>query len=429
MQSILLIATIAILLFHSSAWASDDGFFPILPWDSLRGWDQQVKGFSDPLESVADCNFTVAGFVQPEQLPTCERLGLKAIVSRPTSNKPGFRNWFGDTDAQIDAAIKRRVEQAGKSEAVIGYFIIDEPGVARFPILAKVVAAVKKHAPGKIAYINLFPGYATIGSPNKSQLGTQSYPEYLERFATEVKPDIISYDNYKVMTSDNLQNRESGSSFFYDLIEVRKAAQAAGIPFWNVVCSNRIRPYTTVPSPANLLLQAYATLAAGGRGLAWYTYYERGYAYAPIDANGTRTNTWFYLQMVNRQIKTLGPIMNRLTSTGVFFTKPPGEGMPTLPGKLVQRVDSRASVKGFSSDSPAIMVGEFEGKDGDYVMLVNIDLAKSANITLHTRKTYAAKQVISAVDGHAEPIDETNGHWLVPGAGVLVRLVASEKRG
>lgn len=425
-----LISTILALVTTVALAASNakDDFFPIMPWDSLRGWDLQVKGFSDPLESVAECNFTMAGFVQPEQLPVCERLGLKAIISRPASTEPGHTKWYGDSDEDIDDAVKRRVEQAGKSDTVIGYFILDEPGMTRFPQLAKVVAAIRKHAPGKLAYINLFPGYATIGSPNTSQLGTESYPEYLERFATEVKPDILSYDNYKVMTSDNLQGREVGSSFFYDLIEVRRASQKHGIPFWNVVCSNQIRPFTTIPSPANLLLQAYATLAAGGRGLSWYTYYERGYDYAPIDKNGNRTATWFYLQMVNRQVKTLGPLMNRLKSTGVFFTDPPADGMPTLPGRLVERVESRVSIKGFSSDSPAIMVGEFEGKDGDYVMLVNIDLEKSANITLHTRKTYAAKQVISAVDRHSDPIDETNGHWLVPGAGVLIRLVAEEKQ-
>lgn len=420
MQPILPIAIIAILFTQASVWASDDDFFPIMPWDGLRGWEVQVKGFEDPLESVAACDFTVAGFVQPEQIKTCERLGLKAIISRPIGAQPG--KWYGETDEQIDAAIKQRVEAAGSSNAVMGYFVVDEPNVSKFPELAKVVAAIRKYAPGKLAYINLFPGYATIGSPNKSQLGTESYPEYLERFATEVKPDIISYDNYKIMTSDNLADLKSGSSFFYDLIEVRKASQAHGIPFWNVVCSNQIRPWTTIPSPANMLLQAYATLAAGGRGLAWFTYYQRGYHYAPIDDDGNRTATWFYLQMVNRQVKVLGPIMNRLKSTGVFFTQPPAEDLPKLPGRLVTGVDSKVSIKGLSDHVPAIMVGEFEGKDGDYVMLVNIDLAHSANVTLRTAKTYASKLVISAVDGHATPIDEENGHWLVPGAGVLIAL-------
>ena len=403
----------------SAPAASGDDLFPIMPWDSLRGWEIQVKGFSDPLKSVAECNFTIAGFVQPEQLATCEKLGLKAIVFRRVAQK----GWFGDTDAEVDAAVKARVEQAGRSDAILGYYIIDEPGAPAFPQLASAVAAVRKYAPGKLSYINLFPGYATIGAPDKSQLGTNSFTEYLERFVAEVKPDILSYDNYKVMTSDNFQSAQQGSSFFSDLIEVRRVAQEHSIPFWNVCCSNQIRPYTTVPSPANLSLQAYATLAAGGRGLSWYTYYQRGYAYAPIDKDGNRTETWFYLREVNRQVKTLGPTMNRLKSTGVFFTQPPATHLAALPGKLVRSVESISSIKGLGTDSPPIMVGEFEGKDGgDYVMLVNTSLEKAANVKLQTAQTYARKEVISAASGSLSPLDETDGQWLVPGGGVLIKL-------
>lgn len=428
MLELIVLSACALILLSgaASAFATDDDFFPIMPWDSLRGWGIQIKGYSDPLESVAECNFTIAGFVQPEQLPVCEKLGLKAIISRPPQPGMGSKVWFGDMDAEIDAAIKAQVEKSGKSHVILGYYIIDEPGAPAFPLLAKSVAAVRKHAPGKLSYINLFPGYATIGAPDKSQLGTASFTEYLERFVAEVKPDILSYDNYKVMTSDNFQSAAQGSVFFSDLVEVRRVSQESGIPFWNVCCSNRIRPYTTVPSPANLSLQAYCTLAAGGRGLAWYTYYQRGYAYAPIDSGtegtGHKTQTWYYLRDVNREVKTLGPIMNRLKSTGVFFTEPPAKNAQPLPGKLVTGVTSIASIKGFTDDTPSIMFGEFEGKDGDYVMLVNISLEKAANVKLQTAQTYAKKEVISPVDAHLTPLDETDGQWLVPGGGVLVKL-------
>jgi hypothetical protein len=70
------------------------------------------------------------------------------------------------------------------------------------------------------------------------------------------------------------------------------------------------------------------------------------------------------------------------------------------------------------------MVGEFRGEDGcDYVMLVNLSMEKSANIKLKTRRTYSARECISSQTGLASPLDEENGHWLVPGQGVLIRLV------
>jgi hypothetical protein len=406
-------------------FAADKDFFPIMPWDSLDAAGDRAGSRENGVRSMAACNFTVSAFAKPGDLPLIRKLGLKAMMRAPSEDEPWTKKWLGVPDDVIDASLKRWVEQTADSEVVLGYFITDEPGTPKFPALGKALEAVRKYAPGKLAYINLFPGYATLGASDQSQLGSASFTEYLERFVAEVRPHILSYDNYRITFSDNLQSRQLGASYFEDLLEVRRVAQKHGIPFWNTVCSNQIRPYTTVPSPANLLLQAYTTLAAGGRGLAWYTYYKKGYAYAPIDKAGNRTDTWYYLQMVNRQVKVLGPMMNRLRSTGVFFTDPaPAEGLPVLPGRLVEQVESRASLKGFSDASPGMMIGEFEGEDGhDYVLIVNLSLEKSANFSLHTRKTYSKKEVISAQDGSASPLDEVNGRWCVPGQGVLIRLV------
>ncbi len=399
------------------AWNMNKDFFPIMPWDCPYNEDE--------MKSVAECNFTVAGFIKPKLLPTAEKLGLKAIIANPLDNEPWEKKWQDVPDAMIGPQIEQMVKTAGKSRAVIGYFLNDEPGTPQFHSLGKAVEALRKYAPGKLAYINLFPGYATIGAPDQSQLGADSFTDYLEKYIAAVKPDFLSYDDYMVTYSDNFLDRDLGAVYFKDLLEVRRVSLKHGIPFWNVVCSNRIRPTAIVPSPANLLFQAYTTIAAGGRGLSWYTYHDRTYGYAPLDASGRRTDTWSYLQMVNHQMKVLGPMMNRLKSTGVFFTSPMTDACPALPGRLVTSVESRASRQGSSDVSPPIMVGEFEGEDGsDYVMLVNLSFEKSANTVLRTGKDYSKREAISAQDGTAMPLDEKNGRWLVPGGGVLIRLVA-----
>jgi hypothetical protein len=159
---------------------------------------------------------------------------------------------------------------------VLGCFIRDEPGALEFPYLAKLVAAVKRHDPGKLAYINLFPGYATLGARDTSQLQAETFTEYLERYVAQVKPQFISYDNYMVEYSQDLRDRVKAASYFRDLLEVRRVAMKHHLPFWNVVSSNQIRPFTTPPSPANLLLQAWTTLAAGGRGVSWFKYGRPG---------------------------------------------------------------------------------------------------------------------------------------------------------
>ncbi len=397
----------------------DPDFFPILPWDPLEGWDGKRTDYEvNGLESLVACHFNMAGFVRPKDLPRCRKLGLGAILLPSGGGVLPLkyqREWKHLSDEEIDRRVKAMVKAGGANPALCGYFIMDEPGVADFPALGKAVAAVAKYAPGKLAYINLFPDYATLGAPDMSQLGTTNYTEYLEQFVKVVRPQLISYDNYTVQYSDDLKNMARGASYFKNLLEIRRVAQSHQLPYLNIVAANQLRPGHAVPTPANLLLQAYTTLAAGYRGVTWYTYFGRGYRYAPIDAAGNRTLTWSYLSEVNRQVAALAPVLRRLSSTGVYFSSPaPAEGLPALPGDLIQSIASTAP----------IMAGEFtEG----YFLLVNISLERSANLSLSLKRSGTLEQV-SAVDGRQRPLSRgQDGVWLGPGQGVLLRSLAGAK--
>jgi hypothetical protein len=393
-------------------------FFPILPWDPYHGWSKPfVENRLNGLESIADCNFNMAGFVQPRDLRRCEKLHLGAIVlpdDNDTTSPAYQREWKKLSDEGIERRIMQIIRAAGKSPAIKGYFIFDEPGVVDFPALGKAVAAVKKHAPGKLAYINLFPDYATLGSPDRSQLGTSNYTEYLERFVAEVNPQVISYDNYMVQYSDDLKNADKAASYYHNLLEVRRVAQKHHLPCLNIVSINQIRPPAPIPSPANLQFQAYTTLAAGYRGVTWYNYFGPGYKYTAIDSAGRKTLTWIYLRDVNSQIAALAPVMSRLTSTGVFFSAPgPVDSLPLLPGNLVETVTCPTPV----------MVGEFKHSNGDsYVMVVNLSLERSAKFTLKTTQPCDSIKIVSAVDGSLSEFDQKGGLWLVAGQGALLAL-------
>jgi hypothetical protein len=191
-------------------------------------------------------------------------------------------------------------------------------------------------------------------------------------------------------------------------------AQKYGIPCLNIVCANQIRPNTQVPSPANLALQAYTTLAAGFRGVTWYNYYGPGYHYTAIDSTGAKTLTWVYLRDVNSQVAALAPTMSRLTSTGVFFTSPaPVENLPLLPGRLVESV----------SCVNLLMVGEFRhGEGADYVMVVNLSLERSAKFLLTPKEPVRSIHLVSAVTGNSAPPKSNEEPWLVAGQGVLLRF-------
>lgn len=404
--------------FDSSDFTKPD-FFPILPWSPYHGWKAPfVERRQNGLESIADCHFNMAGFVWAKDLRRCEKLGLGAIVLPAGDDKtlsPAYRReWKKLPGEEIERRVQQLIRAAGRSPALKGYYIMDEPGIVDFPALGRAVAAVKKYAPGKLAYINLYPDYATLGAPDMSQLGTSNYTEYLERFVAEVKPQVISYDNYMVQFSEDLKNPSKAASYYRNLLEVRRVAQEHQLPCLNIVCANQIRPPTPIPSPANLQFQAYTTLAAGYRGVTWYNYYGPGYKYTPIAPSGEKTLTWVYLQGVNSQVAALAPVMSRLSSTGVFFSAPaPVEGLPLLPGKLVEAV----------SCTMPVMVGEFRHANGQpYVMVVNLSLEQSAKFALTIAHPRGPIRVVSAVDDSLSVFDQKNGLWLTAGQGALLAL-------
>jgi hypothetical protein len=384
--------------------AADEGaVFPITPWELTPAKQVLLDEPRHGIDSLRECGFTTIAFVRPDQLDDLEARRLRGIVGR----LGGRVDWAARSDAEIVASLRRVVDGAGESGALLGYFVADEPSAREFPALAKAVAALKRLAPGKLAYVNLLPDYAT-----PEQLGTPTYRAYLERFVRLVGPQLLSYDNYSVQYSRDLRDRARAASHFTNLLAVRQVATRAGLPFWFAGSSNRIRPTTTAPSPANLRLQAYTALAAGARGLTWFTYYAGGYAGAPIDAAGRRTATWSYLRDVNRQVGALGPTLLRLRSTGVFFTAPrPAEGLPPMPGEVVRAARSRAP----------LMIGEFVAPEGrPYAMIVNLSLERSARVRLTTSAT--ALRRVSPVDGSLVRLPADGFLRLSAGQGALLRL-------
>jgi hypothetical protein len=239
------------------------GFFPIMPWELQSEKQALLDEPGHGVGSLRACGFNTVAFARPDQLEKAEKAGMRAIVGRPADL---HLDWRRMSDRAVADHVKTLVDASGDSDALLGYFLADEPSVADFPALGKAVAAVRRLAPGRLAYVNLLPNHAT-----RAQLGTRSYEDYLERYVEEVKPQLVGYDNYSVQYSMDLTDRTLAARYYANLLTVRRVAIRHGLPFWNVVASNRLRPYTTVPTPANLRMQAYTTLAAGAHGLTWFT--------------------------------------------------------------------------------------------------------------------------------------------------------------
>ena len=368
-------------------------FFPIMPWNSPP---------NDPavLRRIKDCGFTLAGFVPPSALDACEAAGLKAIVSDARS--AGY-DWSNVDETQARARIESLVAEVGKHPAVYGYNLRDEPPAAWFPGLNKVASALREFAPGQWPYINLFPDYA-----ENWQLGATGYEEYLERFVATCKPKIISYDNYSLMDDGSLR-----PSYWTNLEAVRRACKKHGLEFWNIVLAVAHFNYRE-PTAADFRFQAFTTLAYGGRGLAYFTYFAPqvgNYRGAPVDQFGYETPAWSYLQNVNLQVQKLGPTLLELSSDEVYHLGkiPTGCSAPSTNSLLA----------GISGDQ--FLAGDFTHHDGTrYVMVVNKDLLKSRPCSPKFRQPPKRLRHISTYTGEATPF-EGEYVWLAPGQGVLIK--------
>ncbi len=372
----------------------DTNFFPIMAWN----WAPKDRAV---LQKMREAGLTVAGFVAPETLNACRAAGLKAIVSDPRTSGYDWNN--------VDATKARKnvaslVAKVGRHPAVYGYYLRDEPEAGAFPGLATVAGLIRELAPGKWPYINLFPDYATPG-----QLGATNYADYLERFIATCHPAILSYDNYSLMDDGSVRQ-----SYWSNLEAVRAASKRHGLEFWNIVLATAHFSYREL-NAADFRFQVYTTLAYGGRGLSYFTYFTPAtgnYRLGAIDQFGNQTPTWYFMQHVNLQVQKLAPTLLQLTSDAVyhFGSIPAGaNGPPT--NSLVSSV---------GGDS--FLVGDFTHRDGSrYVMIVNKDLTKSHPCSPEYRQAPRRVQHVSAYTGGVTPFSGEDV-WLAPGGGVLLKV-------
>lgn len=375
--------------------AIDEDFFPILAWGG-------TPGDPDVLKEMADCGINVVGFISPQNLDMVHQAGLKAFVSDGRASGYDFRNVDPEKARNNASSLAK---EFGSHPAVLGYYIKDEPNAEEFPGLAIISKAFLKETPDKIPYINLFPNYA-----NQRQLGTETYEEHVEKYVEIVNPPIISYDHYALMEYEPLR-----AGYFPNLETMRRASLKHDRPFWNIVLSNAHFRYRE-PTAADIRFQIFTTLAYGGKGISYFTYFaphSGNYRMAPIDQFGNKTQTWYYLQSVNLIVQKLAPTLLKLKSTGVYHTGEVPEGCTVLPGDTL--------VKAIHGSS-GFVIGEFIHSDGSkYIMLVNKDFQNSTNFRLELNGPDGRLQRVSPYTGKLHDLVGEND-WLAPGQGVLLRV-------
>jgi hypothetical protein len=168
-------------------------------------------------KQMADGGFNVV-WCNEQELDVAQRHALRAMLFAPDLLTPSALD-----DPARRSRLDELVQRVSGHPALYCYFITDEPKADAFPGLGRLVAYLRERDPAHMAYINLFPTYAS-----NEQLGTSgdqvtAYREHLRQFIDVVRPRLLSYDHYQFATDGDIDG------YFLNLAMVRAAAQEAKI--------------------------------------------------------------------------------------------------------------------------------------------------------------------------------------------------------
>ncbi len=379
--------------------------FIIFPWGSMpiapaNGPWGDLADTNDMLKDLFDCGFNTSGFTRNvEILRDIRNNQLVGIL------RVGINTNQEVTQEEADNHIRKVIESITDPEdrkAIHAIYIRDEPNASLFPRLNIWSEAIKKQ--GFLPYINLYPDAVL-----PEWLGTKDYEEHLDQYVEICDPPYISYDNYSLFEGGRLDE----DRFYGNIEAIRHKSLQAGIPFWNVILANAHFKYAE-PSDATFAIQVYSTLAYGGRGIGYFTYYTPqvgNYRLSPIDRFGYRTKTWGMMRNINLQVHSLAPVYCQLKSINVFHT-----------GHIVRNgrgIETAKLVESISSGS--LVVGEFAHPDGKpYVMVVNKDVHSSIEFDIEFKEK-GKIMIVSQFNQGRVPF-QGEQKWLSPGCGVLLTI-------
>lgn len=402
---------------NAAGWAQNQ--FLITFWSPPPATDEN-------LTRVAAEGFNLT-WTAVEGLEVAARHGLRAMLTSDLLKSATLDD--PAKCAQLDALIKR----VKNHPALEAYFLIDEPGAEAFPGLARLVAHLRELDPAHLAYINLFPTYASAEQLGVSTAAAEQarrtfpaifadigaddeialrYREYLRQFTTTIQPDLLSYDHYHFL------KEKDGEQYFLNLSLIRQTALEVRRPFLNIIQADTIEKTWRLPNANEMRWLAFTTMAYGGRGISYFTYW------GPRDYNGLYVDgkprpLLGAVAALNHEILRFGPALMELNSVGVYHSAPLPLGTEGIPAQCPVQITGQGE----------FVLGLF-GQDSQPAafMIVNRNY----------KQPIKARAVVAIPGRKLEELDRTTGRWvrrqslrgkrivklkLAPGDGRLFRVV------
>lgn len=231
----------------------------------------------------------------------------------------------GDPKAEIRQRIGELLERYGGYPALEGVNLFDEPPRQMFEPVDYAKAVLKDYTPELLPYVNVWPSYA---SPDT--LGASGYEEYLERYFAGVRPPLLCFDHYPLLSGTKITG-----DYFYNWATIRRFALKFGVPSWGFIQSvgfdgskAGLAPRRR-PNEREVAWQVNVALAYGAKGVQYFTYWTPDvppdasirFGEAMISGAGQRTPLYDYARRTNAYLGVVGKALLPLVSETVVHAR------------------------------------------------------------------------------------------------------------
>lgn len=328
--------------------------FPILGWEGVSNRHLNIERFKEARD--AGLNLSLGGFSNVDSvkkaLDLAQEVGMKIFI------------WCPELRTRTVETVRRF--QGHPANA--GYFLQDEPSASEITTLSNLNRVIESVDNTRFSYINLHPNTGT-----ETTLSAENYNEYVSRFISRIPLKVLSFDHYPI------ENNTIRYIWYQNLEIIRDEALKANIPFWAFALSAAHWSYP-IPTQEHLRLQVYSNLAYGAKGIQYFTFRipnREHYISAPIDRNGNKTQEYYLIQELNKEIQALSYVFlsSEVTKVSHYGENPIGtKSFTTLP----------SNVKSLKIRGGNALISELKNQSNTFFMLQNNNLLNEIAVQIET---------------------------------------------
>ena len=332
------------------------------------------------------------------------------------------------TQAEVEA----QIANYSGYESFVGMYLVDEPGTSIYQSNASHGLASKYSTISSIlndlkilTYVNLFPVVNTddrnwldkfLGNEDTlSDDEKNAYSTYVSDVNTTLKPAVLMWDYYPfAIASDGTTVGTDPESYFWNMGEIRRQAQAVNKPFWAYVQAganwndgeNYFETKVYAPTEGQFKWNMNTALAFGAQGIQYFPLVQPyHFAYAGssaedkvwdfernglIGAFGNKTDWYHYAEAANAHVGAIDHILMNSYNEQIIALGDAATDTSDLISDTNMDVTNSASYKKLTSvsDGANVLIGCFDYKGKTALYVVNYDYdAEQNGITLNFEGT------------------------------------------